>query len=288
VATLRSQEVELRPLLAKLRTDDFFQSRTLTILTDSEVLFNDAGGKDNTNKGKGKTNIELMLAYLTKPDANAVLVLCGEKRPPKKLMDLIDQTGVIVEVPIIYENQVDAWVRQRARDKGITIDPRGTRELIERVGTDLFRLVAEMEKLRVFVGDKAPITADHVRELATPSREYIIFGITEAIFNRDAKRALTIIEQQMENGEGIMGVLAWIAKSIRNLWKITRDHRLNAPALGMKDYPFKQLKKFQNRFREEDFKKIQKLLLATDRAVKTTGLDARVAVERMVLAIAKM
>jgi DNA polymerase-3 subunit delta len=78
------------------------------------------------------------------------------------------------------------------------------------VPPNLFRLDSELAKLAIAAGDEHPITADHISALVPDAEAEDVWGITNAIMQRDAARAIQEIERAYLLGsaaEGILGQL---------------------------------------------------------------------------------
>jgi DNA polymerase-3 subunit delta len=116
------------------------------------------------------------------------------------------------------------WTSARARRHRSTIGQSEARRLLEAlfpgswqavarrddVPPNLFRLDSELAKLAIAAGDEQPITADHISALVPDAEAEDFWGITNAIMQRDAARAIQEIERAYLLGsaaEGILGQL---------------------------------------------------------------------------------
>ncbi|MEM1442061.1 MAG: hypothetical protein AAGF67_06935, partial [Verrucomicrobiota bacterium] len=85
------------------------------------------------------------------------------------------------------------------------------------VGAESRVLDSELEKLSLFVGDRAATEKD-VSEVVAASHVGIIFEIGDAISRKNLPRAMDLIEQQLRKGENAVGILlAAIVPKVRNL-----------------------------------------------------------------------
>jgi DNA polymerase-3 subunit delta len=94
----------------------------------------------------------------------------------------------------------------------------GAQELIlRRAGTDMAMLATELEKLCLYVGDRASITEDDVRLVFHDMAESWIFDFTGALAERKLARALPVLRGLIEQGEPPLRLLAMIAREVRML-----------------------------------------------------------------------
>ncbi|HEX6655880.1 MAG TPA: hypothetical protein VF153_06680, partial [Candidatus Limnocylindria bacterium] len=128
-------------------------------------------------------------------------------KPPALLARLasavVTRGGVVEERLAPRRNELQAWIRNRARDLGIELDPRAAVLLAERIGgmvaeTDVERgeqtriAAGELDKLATFAAGRS-ITAEDVESLVADTRPASLFAITNAVDRRDpaaATRAL--------------------------------------------------------------------------------------------------
>ena len=95
-------------------------------------------------------NMEELSFYLQKPLNSTILVIChkhGVLDRRKKLTAEIEKTGVLFESKKIKEAQLPAFITSYMKRKGIDVEPKSAAMLSDFIGTDLSRLVGEMEKL---------------------------------------------------------------------------------------------------------------------------------------------
>lgn len=121
-----------------------------------------------------------------------------------------------------YNDQLTPWVKNEARRYGRTFAPGAVEEIISLVGESCDRLAGEIEKLSIYLGDRDTIETGDVREVVCISSEEDIFGLTDAIGQRNATRALEVLPdllpEHASSGSGLP-ILAMIARHVRLLWQ---------------------------------------------------------------------
>jgi len=188
------------------------------------------------------------------PDHATVVFICGpldqRRRVVKRLME---QAQVVNCGTIGDETDAERWVRTRAAAMSAPLDAGAVRALVRRTGLDLVRLRAGLERVALYATGQATITADDVRQAVPAAPEaQADFGIANAISRNDAAEALHELHLALDAGAPPYFVLGQLR---------TAAERLPAPRLpGGIEAVFR-----------------------TDLALKTSGGEPRVLLERLVV-----
>lgn len=145
----------------------------------------------------------------------------------KTLTNIVGKIGELINCSAPSSAALPKWISQAAETRGKKMAPQAARMLAEWVGTDLTRLDGEIRKLVLYVGDRKEISADDVSAVAVATGGYKPFALTNAIGNRDTRKALTILASMLTSrGEEIktLGMLAWHVR------KNVSQARPNSPA----------------------------------------------------------
>lgn len=152
-------------------------------------------------------------------------------KPPALLSRLADAVitrgGVVEERLAPRRGELQAWIRGRAREMGIEIEPRAAALLAERIGgmvaeTDIERgeqtriAAGELDKLATYAGGRA-ITADDVEALVADTRPASLFAITNAVDRRDAAAAATALSRALREEQPALRILGALQGRISDL-----------------------------------------------------------------------
>jgi DNA polymerase-3 subunit delta len=118
-----------------------------------------------------------------------------------------------------WEAQVEAMIDERARTLGLSFDPEALELFLALAGERTQQIIGELEKLDLYLGpDRRRITVQDVRALVPLSRAGVIFELGNALGRRDARRALSLLDSLLAQGEHAVGLLlAAIVPKMRNL-----------------------------------------------------------------------
>lgn len=148
-------------------------------------------------------NMEELVFYLQKPLKSTILVLChkyGSLDKRKKLAAEIEKVGVLYESKKLKEAQLPAFIAAYIKQKGFDIDQKAIAMLAEFVGTDLSRLVGEMEKLIITSSkNSTKITPEQIEKNIGISKDYNNFELRSALVEKDVLKANKIVKYFEEN-----------------------------------------------------------------------------------------
>lgn len=147
-------------------------------------------------------NMEELSFYLQKPLRSTILVVChkhGGLDRRKKLTAEIEKTGILFESKKIKEAQLPAFITSYLKRKGIDIEPKSAAMLSEFIGTDLSRLVGEMEKLIITLPIQKRITPELIEKNIGISKDFNNFELKNALIEKDVYKVNQIVKYFAEN-----------------------------------------------------------------------------------------
>ena len=144
-----------------------------------------------------------LLPYVENPQPSTLLVINYKyKKPDKrqKIFRLLEKQAVWFESKKMYDNQVPGWIAAYASKQNYRIEPKAAALLAEFLGSNLSKIVNEVEKLTVAIGKKGEtITPALVEKHIGFSKDYNQFELQDALGKRDVLKANRIINYFAEN-----------------------------------------------------------------------------------------
>lgn len=151
------------------------------------------------------------------------------------------------------------WIEQQAQAAGLTIDRQAVARLLQWSAGDSGRLRADVQKLMLFAAGAGRITVEHVAEVAgAPAHHGDDWALVRAIEQGDAAGALRELQAALAVGGVPFQILGQIGYAVRT-----------PPPRG--------------RFPARRVPAAVDALLRTDLALKSSGGDPRVLLERLVV-----
>lgn len=141
--------------------------------------------------------------YIKNPLQSTLLVLCYKYGSPdkrKKWYQELPKVGVVFDSPKIRDYEINAWIANYAKGKGIGIDEKASAMLGEFLGTDLSKITNEIDKLLITKPEGTfRITAELIEKNIGISKDYNVFELQSALINRDVLKANRIVRYFSEN-----------------------------------------------------------------------------------------
>ena len=173
-------------------------------------------------------------AYVERPSSSGVLVLSVKTWPSStRLAKLVDKAGLAIECKGPPERELASWLAHIARSRcRAQLDDDAARLLIELVGPEAGLLVSEIEKLAVYVGNRAKIHGDDVARMVGAGRIETIWKTLDAATTGRGDLALDHLDGLLASGEHPVGLLAAMSVS---LLKVHHAGRLRRVRMNLKD-----------------------------------------------------
>ncbi len=147
--------------------------------------------------------IEDLAIYLDKPLLSTILVLNFKYRvldKRTKLYKALDTQAVYFESMRLRDYQVPPWIERYLMTKGIKINPDASAMLTEFLGTDLHKIVNELDKLLITLpAGKPVINTSLIEKNIGISKDYNNFELQKAIGEKNILKANMIIRYFAEN-----------------------------------------------------------------------------------------
>lgn len=226
---------------------------------------------------------------LADPPETTCVVLTGDdaKLQNKLSKEAKRHISVVVFKPI-YDNRIEPWIRDRVRKEGKDISPKATALLRTYVGTSLWDLANEIEKLFIFIGDRGRIEEDDVVQVVGHSKIHRIFDLTDAVGERKTGEALQILQSLLDEGEEPGRMLWMLVRHLTALSKIvaSKTERLDrtewSRRLGISPYFLEKTMAQAAHFDEETLADGMERVLDVENRLKSGYRNERVLLEMLV------
>ena len=141
--------------------------------------------------------------YMEKPQPTTILVFCyknGKLNANTKAFKSIRDGGVVLVSEKLKDFQVPQWIAGYVKEKGLDIEQKAIQMLAEYLGSDLSRIIHELDKLLLGRPQGvSKITADLVQRNVGISKDYNTFELQNAIVSYDIVKVNRIVCYFAEN-----------------------------------------------------------------------------------------
>lgn len=224
-------------------------------------------------------SFNLLTHYVNQPQPSTILVFChkyGKVDKRNKAIKDLDARYTLFESNKIREYQTTGWITNYVKQKQVKIEPDAVNLLAEYLGTDLSKIINELNKLIVAAEHKT-ITTELVEQNVGISKEYNVFELQNALIALDVVKANRIVRYFAANPKNnpIVLVLSMLFKFFSNLmiyhYLPDKADYAVASALKVSPYQVKDYKKASTVFNAR--KTMNNISYIREAAAKFNGVD---------------
>ncbi|MCU0659821.1 MAG: DNA polymerase III subunit delta [Polyangiaceae bacterium] len=211
-------EVPVEKVLGAVRMAPMMSERRFVLVRSLERW---EGRSEEKEPAPGKqareTPMEQLARYAEQPVPSTCLVLQGGKLDQRrKLAAAAKKQNFLVSCEPLDRRALKGWIERAFKERGHPVEGGVPEHLAEIAGPELGYVADAVERLCLFVGQGARVTAAAVAEVVTRVRETDVWGLSTAVGERDFPRALGILEEVYAPYEGVR-LVGLLASSIRKL-----------------------------------------------------------------------
>ena len=161
------------------------------------------------------------------PKTNHLVLTTDLVDKRRKLYKTIKKTGVVIDCSVPkgekaadkrrQQEVLKARVKETLERAGKTMATGGFEALYEKIGVDMRSFSNEVEKLIAFVGDRKEVLPSDVETVSKRTKQDPIYEMSNAIAERDTRKALFFLDSLLKNNFFPLQVLAAASNQIRKL-----------------------------------------------------------------------
>lgn len=214
IARFAGETASLAEVFDELRTLPFFSKRRLVVVENADPFVT-----------AHRRELE---GYVEHPVESAVLVLLVKLwTSTTKLAKLVETHGVSVECKGPNDRALTSWMVHLAPARfGVALAPDAATLLVELVGPEVGLLVAELEKLSIYVGTSKKVHRDDVARMVGAGRIETVWRMLDAATTGKGDLALEHLDGLVTSGEHPVGLLAAMSSSLLKVYHAGRLRKL--------------------------------------------------------------
>jgi len=180
----------------------------------------------------------------------------------------------------------EKWVADEAKRQGVTLDKKSAQALVVRVGLDQWQLLHAIEKVAV-LGDVTPELIESVVE-ASPTEN--VFNLLDSALRGDTHKVAAMIKTLLRAQDPYMtfGLLSGQVFQLAALAVADKPSGDVARDIGAHPYALGKLAPHAKRLGRAGTKKIITIFADTDTAMKSTGADPWLLIEKALIKTASL
>ncbi len=259
----------------------------------------------NAKSPAGKKLQKSLLEMLEKKETDNIVIFydehSGEKMGANKFFKFLLKQKFVQQFKKLSNIETANWIKKTVLERGGKISLRAANCLAGLVGSDLWQISNEIDKLISYKkaqnpeliedAGQAEINDQDITEMVRGKFAENIFALTDAISQKNKQISIDLLEKELDNGLAEAYLMHMLIRQFRILLQIRQaidlGHTARKAASELKLHPFVAQKSFTQarNFSMEPLKKIFSRLIKLDRQLKTGQCDLKTELALMIAKI---
>ncbi|MEC9140508.1 MAG: DNA polymerase III subunit delta [Chloroflexota bacterium] len=294
IISLNTQDANPASILGLCQAMPFLAERRMVIV-DGLIASLAGEGKGS----KGKVTSEALAGWYdffpslpdNMPPTSDLVFMEGQLQANNPVLKNVKAVAEVKEFGKMTANDLRGWVQKRVMDRNGSITTNAVQLLVDMIGTDLWALASEVEKLLLYATGRT-IEIEDVEEMVAFVKEVSIFTVVDAVLEGNRTVAMRNLTKLLEGEATVPYVLSMFGRQVRLLLLAKELIQEKVPQgelgsrLGInKPYPLRKTLEQARRFTPQSLRVLHTGLLNTDVAIKTGAQGERLALEFLVAEI---
>lgn len=287
---MQGNQATPQELLAICQALPFLDTQRLVVVDGLLALAESRSGGRGRRGGNSAADAWHALAEAIPgmPGTTLLLLSDGALNGNNPLLRALRPVANVEELTAPRGEQLARWIKETAEAKGASISPAAIRSMSDLVGSDLWTLDQELEKLSLYASGRE-IGEQDIRLMVSQVREASIFEAVDAMIDGRPQVALRLLAQLRDDGREPQYIIAMVERQLRLLALARDSMERNLPqselkrALGTSsDFVVRKTMEQARRYSREHIAWRYDRLLEADLSIKQGRVDPDLALELLV------
>ena len=290
--TLDGQQATLDQLRTVCGTVPFLAERRLVIIKGLLERFEPRGRAARQRKStqaNQQNEHKLFGSYITQiPDSTVLVLIEGGIASNNSLFRELTGKAVVKSFPLLRGANLRQWIQRRVTEEGGSISPQAVDLLTRRVGSNLWIMASEINKLVLFASGRR-IEEEDVRTVVGYDQQTSVFAMVDAIVEFKAGLAEQLLEQMLQRGAAPTYLLTMLARQVHMIVRARELSKQKKPEveiqnrLGLRsEFALRKTLEQAGRYSLPRLKDVYHRLLEADLSIKTGQYDDELALNILV------
>ena len=289
---LNGQQVTLDQLRGACETVPFLAEKRLVVIEGLLERFepkSKSGRKKPARLPNQQDEYKSIAAYFGQVPGFTELVLVdgriGNRNPLFRELSAVAQ---VRSFPWLREAKLRQWIERRVTEAGGNISSRAVESLARFVGSNLWAMVNEIEKLVLFASGRR-IEEEDIRVVVSYAQEANVFAMVDAILEFRPGIAQELLQNLLQQGAHPAGLLVMLTRQVRIIVQVkelakqglTRADIQNKLGLT-KDFVVRKAAEQASKYSLSRLTQVYHQLLDADLSIKTGKYDGELALNILI------
>jgi len=292
--TLDGQQLTQEELKTVCETIPFMTGKRLVIVEGLLGRF-ESGTRTKrqtktTRKSKKQEEAEVFTNYLVGdiPETTILVLIDGVISGDNPVLKSLAGKATTRNFALPRDAKLREWVQKRVKDEGGEISSQAVQLLARFVGSNLWIMASEIEKLLLYTNGRK-IEEDDIQAAVGYNQQATVFNMVDAILEFKAEQAEMMLEHLFKNGVAPVYLLFMIARQVQLILRVKELSRKRVTNREMQgklgvtsEWVLKKTLDQSNRYSLSRLKDVYQRLLDTDISIKTGRMDPELALNVLV------
>jgi len=292
--TLEGQQTTLDQLKTICDVSPFLAEKRLVIIKGLLERFEPKGKSSRRQKKSisipdSQNEYKSWAAYIGEiPDTTTLVLIDGKIRSDNPLLRELSDKAEIRSFPLLKETRLRQWIQSRVAKEGSSISPQAVDLLAKLVGSNLWIISNEIDKLILFTAGRR-IEEEDVKMVVSYAQQDSIFALVDAVLESKAGLAERLLQQLLQRGASSTYPLAMLSQQLQLIVraKELRNQRKSQPEIQNKlgltsEFALRKTLEQANMYPWERLKEVYHKLLEADLSIKTGKYDDELALNILI------
>lgn len=279
VSTLLGNKISVQEFEKNVFTAPFLGSKRLIVLKNVLLECSDLDVK------------KAISINLDKVPETSIVIFVEEGKPDKResLFKNLSKLSTTKSYDQPTDLDIKRFIETTVSESNFKISSAANFQLGLYCGRDYWRIQNELQKLISYVKyqKRDTINEGDIVKLVDPVNNFMIFDLTDALADRNVKKAIKIYHSMLKGGEDEIKVFNMIIYHIRNMVLVNsiseNNESLIAKKTSLHPYVVKKIMISLRKFEQEKLHQLYKKLSETDWKIKTGFLDIGTALDLLLV-----
>lgn len=254
-------------------SDILDESSMMSLFSTTKIIL----GLNFTLDKLSKNDIEYLTNYLKSPNKDAYIILIANKIDLRVKESKIFKDNFKVIDTTKTNNQEDTvtYIKDYITNNNHQINSQNLEYLTNKLGTDIYNINNELDKIFTYLGKEKEITKDTIDLLINDKIDDIIYEFTNAILDNDYNKMIKMYQDLTRENIGSDYFIVSIANSFRQsliIKILTNQYKSReeiAKVIGKKEFYVRKMQERLSNYTETDLTNYLNKLFIIDKNIKT-------------------
>lgn len=222
-----------------------------------------------------------------RPESTVIVLVESRVTNNNPLFRELARQATVKSFALIKSDDLRLWIRRRVTDEGSSISPQAADLLAKLLGSNLWVMASEINKLVLFATGRR-IEEGDVKMVVSHAQETSVFTMVDAIIELKVELAQQLLEQLIQKGATPVSLLFLLSRQAR-LIIIARELKSQGKSeteiqnkLGLAEFALRKTLEQASKYSLPRLKQVYRQLLEADLAIKTGRYDGELALNILV------